>query len=215
MGWVSPWTTSQKEEAMLYWRKGMTESEIGHIMGRTKNSVHGMAHKNRFMFPSREKPASKQPTPEERQARAAERQAAKEEREREKAAKAQKNTRVNAGRAAAIVANLNRRAEAANAPPTLSVSLRAAFLPLLGSTPVPKHLIGVSACRWPLALGENVDPLMGSTTHYCGLPSAEGKSPYCPMHSRMGAGHGTQSERAAGHSLLKGVHMERGGKGTA
>lgn len=167
------WTAEKIEQLNKLWSEGMSITEIGKILGMTRNAVVGKAH--RLSLAKRPSPIARAPGP-----RPAVQQAP--------VAPARPVAAPVAAIAAAPVA------EAAPPPPKPAMPVMS---PPSRPRPAPAfraaRIANGPACRWPLGDPKSPD------FHFCGSPSIEGK-PYCEKHCAMAySGWSEAIEKAEKH----------------
>lgn len=169
------WTAEKIEQLNKLWSEGMSITEIGKILGMTRNAVVGKAH--RLGLAKRPSPIARAPGP---------RPAA------QPVPSAQPSRPVATPSPAVVAA-----APVAEAPvaapkpamPIMSQPARPRPTPAFRATRVANG----PACRWPLGDPKSPD------FHFCGSPSIEGK-PYCEKHCAMAySGWSDASEKAEKH----------------
>lgn len=168
------WTAEKIEQLNKLWSEGMSITEIGKILGMTRNAVVGKAH--RLGLAKRPSPIARAPGP----------------RPVAQPAPAAAPRPV-AAPAAAVVAPPAAVAEAPQPPkpamPILPQPARPRPAPAFRATRVANG----PACRWPLGDPKSPD------FHFCGSPSIEGK-PYCEKHCAMAySGWSEAAEKAEKH----------------
>ncbi|MBN9531592.1 MAG: GcrA cell cycle regulator [Alphaproteobacteria bacterium] len=169
------WTAEKIEQLNKLWSEGMSITEIGKILGMTRNAVVGKAH--RLGLAKRPSPIARAPGP---------RPAA------QPAPAAQPTRSVVAPAPAAAVSAPVVEAPVVTAKPALPVMPQPARprpAPAFRATRVANG----PACRWPIGDPKSPD------FHFCGSPSIEGK-PYCEKHCAMAySGWSEASEKAEKH----------------
>lgn len=169
------WTAEKIEQLNKLWSEGMSITEIGKILGMTRNAVVGKAH--RLGLAKRPSPIARAPGP---------RPAA------QPAPAAQPTRPVVAPAPAAAVSAPVVEAPVVTPKPALPVMpqpVRPRPAPAFRATRVANG----PACRWPIGDPKSPD------FHFCGSPSIEGK-PYCEKHCAMAySGWSEASEKAEKH----------------
>ncbi len=170
------WTAEKIEQLNKLWSEGMSITEIGKILGMTRNAVVGKAH--RLGLAKRPSPIARapgprpaaQPTPVAAQPRPAPAAAAP--------VMAAGMTTAGMTTAATAPAAPPAVAEAPLPPkpamPAIPQPARPRPAPAFRATRVANG----PACRWPIGDPKSPD------FHFCGSPSIEGK-PYCEKHCAM------------------------------
>ncbi len=170
------WTAEKIEQLNKLWSEGMSITEIGKILGMTRNAVVGKAH--RLGLAKRPSPIARAPGP----------------RPVAQPAPAVQPTRpVVAPTPAAAAASAPVVETPVVAPkpamPVMPQPARPRPAPAFRATRVANG----PACRWPIGDPKSPD------FHFCGSPSIEGK-PYCEKHCAMAySGWSEASEKAEKH----------------
>lgn len=158
------WTAEKIEQLNKLWSEGMSITEIGKILGMTRNAVVGKAH--RLGLAKRPSPIARAPGP--------------------RPAAAQPTPVAAPPRPAVAMPAAPMIAAAAPAPiaeaplppkpamPAIPQPARPRPAPAFRATRVANG----PACRWPIGDPKSPD------FHFCGSPSIEGK-PYCEKHCAM------------------------------
>lgn len=166
------WSEDKKLEASKLWADGLSASQIADRMGLvSRNTVIGIASRNRKLFPKREKTAPRSNVP-QRQRKFKPYPMI----ERSNVPMLFKRRKVK--EAFEIVARKPK-------PPTPPVESRAPY----DAASLHKPLLDLQAneCRWPVGHGNH-----GHL--FCGH---EASGPYCAHHKARSVGQGTYSERSA------------------
>ncbi len=172
------WTAEKIEQLNKLWSEGMSITEIGKILGMTRNAVVGKAH--RLGLAKRPSPIARAPGP----------------RPAAQPAPAAQPRPVAAPAVTAVVASAAPVAEA----PVVAPKPAMPVMPQPAARPRPAapafratRVANGPACRWPLGDPKSPD------FHFCGSPSIEGK-PYCEKHCAMAySGWSDASEKAEKH----------------
>jgi len=170
------WTAEKIEQLNKLWSEGMSITEIGKILGMTRNAVVGKAH--RLGLAKRPSPIARAPGP---RPAAAQPTPAVVAQQRPAVAAPAAPVMAAGGMAAAGVAATAAPAAVAEAPlppkpamPAIPQPARPRPAPAFRATRVANG----PACRWPIGDPKSPD------FHFCGSPSIEGK-PYCEKHCAM------------------------------
>ncbi len=146
-GRAAEWPGADLERAARLWADGVTVTEIGRALGRTRNSIIGKANRNRGLFPVRRGsgvraagPSPSQPAPAAPEA-TIEPQAPVPVKASVAAAAAHRP-------AMELVVEISKLAEGDEAVSAEAVRGAAAFAALPGTRPVP--LMARRGCQWPV-----------------------------------------------------------------
>lgn len=81
-------------------------------------------------------------------------------------------------------------------PPRLTKPVPIKPRPIAAEAPMSKNLtlmeLTSQTCKWPVN-----DPPRGEPFLFCGAAKESGIEPYCPFHTRLASGPGTESKRRA------------------
>jgi hypothetical protein len=179
---MTDWTEQELQKASDLWKAGLSASTIGARIGRNRQVVCGMAHRNRDLFPSREKkPLGKSVFAKPSRSKAV-----------AKTPAAPRPSRWDQPAISAVDGRKSTKVAATVKPERPDTD----FKP---RKPVKIGALDSTTCRWPLwSMEENP----GADGLYCGDATAESSS-YCSHHRRLGTGLGTESERRALKTLEK------------
>jgi GcrA cell cycle regulator len=160
----TPWSQQLIDQVKQYWKDGLTATEIGERVQKTRNAILGKLHRMGMAVPGKKLPRRNPNRP------------AKMHADKPKEPKAPS-------------APTGRRAKGAGSATPLAAPPPPPLLPLKPSRNGWKGVVAAiddlqaDDCRWPLPDG----PI--PTTGFCGSPVAPGTQPYCAFHQHVSA-HG-------------------------